>query len=103
VPVVESATVTTGIVLPHAPKPMPARSLVLASRMPTFGARTGPGLFDREGDVVYECGTLLNGKPCGWGCAGTRADVKNAVENHRRMYHSQDVDPVVGFLNRPRA
>lgn len=77
--------------------PQPARSIIVAPRLPSLNAATYNGNpFTSEGDVYAECGT----DGCGYKAMGARADVKLAMDAHRKMYHSQETNVVL--LNHPR-
>lgn len=76
--------------------PRPARSLIVAPRMPAKPKRHTGDPFTSDGDIVADCGA----DGCGYHVMGPRADVKQAMEAHRRMYHVTETHVVL--LNHPR-
>ncbi len=82
---------------------MKALEIVTAMRLPKMSERTGTGVFDALGDVTVSCGHVdeVTGRRCGWNAMGPRAQMKGAVVEHRRMFHSQATRPWVTLLNQP--
>lgn len=78
-----------------------AREIVVAPRIPSLnpGNYTG-NPFTSEGDVVADCEGQIDGKPCGWHAMGERAAVKASYDEHRKIYHQQEIGIVL--LNVPR-
>ncbi len=84
---------------PVAAKPA-ARSLIVAPRLPPFPKAYGDNPFTTVGQIVAECDTTLDGKPCGYKAMGSRSDVGKAMAAHRKMFHSEQIGVVL--LNQPR-
>lgn len=82
------------ILTPH--KPLPARSLVVAPRLPERSKLHTGNPFTSEGDVVADCAV----EGCGYHVMGARATVKLALDEHRKMFHSTQTGVVL--LNQPR-
>lgn len=72
----------------------PARSLVVAPRLPDR-PKEYRGLAESDGDIVADC--TVDG--CGYHVMGARADVKAALDHHHRLYHPEET--VVVLLNTP--
>lgn len=86
---------------PRQPELYPARSLVIAPRIPKLDPKSYTGNpFTSQGDVVLDCDGTIDGKPCGWHAIVARKDAKQAYAEHRKQYHQQEVGVV--HLNRPR-
>lgn len=78
---------------------LPARSLVVAPRMPAEPKiRKGGNPFGEMGDIVVDCGV----PGCGWHAMGPRDLIGKAQAEHTRMYHSQVSTEIVTLLNIPR-
>lgn len=75
---------------------VPARGLIVAPRLPARPAEHTGNPFTTLGDIVADC--AVDG--CGYHAMGPRADVKLAMDEHHRQYHSQET--AVVHLNRPR-
>ena len=78
---------------------LPARSIVVAPRLPAF-PKEYRGLGESLGDIVAECETcrLTGGRR--YHVQGARADVKRAMDEHHRLYHPDETGVVL--LNQPR-
>ena len=75
---------------------MKAREIVIAHRVPAPPKeRHGVSPFEEIGDMVVDCDM----PGCGWHAQGTRANVKLALEEHRRMFHTGEI--LVVKLNNP--
>lgn len=93
---------TVPVLLKPKAKPLHAREIVVAPRMPKLnpGNYTG-NPFTAEGDVVLDCESRDHeGVQCGWHAMGPRADVKRAYDEHRKQYHQEAIGVVL--LNQPR-
>ena len=77
-----------------------ARSLVVAPRLPERSKHHTGNPFTSEGEVVLDCDSDLNGKPCGWHWMGPRSLAKQAWNAHHQMYHPESIGMVL--LNQPR-
>ncbi len=78
----------------------PARSLIVAPRLPEKPKAHTGNPFTTLGDITLDCDGLMNGRPCGWHVMGPRAIAKKAYDEHRKMFHSQEIGVVL--LNQPR-
>ncbi len=78
----------------------PAREIVIVPRLPDRPKTYGLSPWSTDADVTADCDGTINGKPCGWHAMGPRAQVKKAYDEHRRMFHSDDIGVVL--LNQPR-
>jgi hypothetical protein len=74
---------------------LPARSLIVAPRLPPKPELHTGNPFTTLGDVVADCQV----EGCGYHVMGPRADVKKAIDAHHAMWHSEDT--VVVILNSP--
>lgn len=72
-----------------------ARELIVAPRLPDRPKTHTGNPFTSDGDIVVDCGT----PGCGWHAMGTRENVKRAMDEHRRMFHSSSIGVVL--LNQP--
>lgn len=75
---------------------LPARSLVIAPRLPAKPKVHTGDPFTSDGDVVYDCD--MDG--CGWHAFGPRSEAKQAIQAHNQMYHPNQIGVVL--LNQPR-
>ncbi len=75
---------------------IPARGLIVAPRLPERPKLHTGNPFTTVGDVVADCGVA----GCGYHVMGARADVKKALDEHRRFYHSEETSVVL--LNHAR-
>lgn len=75
---------------------IPARSLIVAPRLPVFPKEYTGNPFTSIGDVTADCDVA----GCGWHAMGPRAEVKLAINEHHRTYHSDEVGVVL--LNQPQ-
>lgn len=73
-----------------------ARSLIVAPRLPEKPKEYGFSPFTSEGDMVADC--AIPG--CGYHVMGSRGNVKKALDEHRKMFHSDEIGVVL--LNQPR-
>ncbi len=73
-----------------APARRPARGLVVATRMPSFPKEHTGNPFTTIGDLVADC--MVEG--CGYHVQGSRADVGLALQEHRRLFHSDEISVV---------
>lgn len=80
----------------------PARSLVVAPRLPQFPRNHTGDPFTSDGDIVVDCDQLdqRTGKKCEWHVIGVRREVKAAVKAHNQMFHSEQIGVIL--LNQPR-
>lgn len=78
------------------PDPQPARSLIVAPRLPAKPNLHTGNPFTTVGDVVADCGA----DGCGYHVMGPRDQVKKAMDAHRRLNHSEETFTVL--LNHPR-
>ncbi len=76
----------------------PARNLVVAHRLPPPPKEHTGNPFTTIGDIVVDCDV----PGCGWHAMGPRAQVKKAIDAHRRAEHMSSQDPFVVLLNHPR-
>ncbi len=81
------------------PKPA-ARSLLVAPRLPEKPKAHTGNPFTTQGDLIMDCDGAINGRPCTWHAMGERSEVKKAYDEHRRMWHSEEIGVVL--LNQPR-
>jgi len=88
-----------GLIL-EAPKKLKAREIVVAPRVPAPPKEYGSTPFTTVGDIVLDCDGETEGKPCGWHIMGPRAVAKLAYDEHRKLYHSDQIGVVL--LNQPR-
>jgi len=72
-----------------------AREIVLAHRVPAPPKEHTGNPFTSIGDMVVDCDM----PGCGWHAQGTRENVKLALEEHRRMFHTGEI--FVVKLNNP--
>lgn len=86
---------TIPILTPPKPK-LHARSLIVAPRLPERSKFHTGNPFTSEGDMVADCGA----EGCGYHVMGTRAHVKLALDEHRKMFHPDEIGVVL--LNQPR-
>lgn len=78
-----------------------AREIVVAPRLPPLPKEHTGNPFTSDGWIVAECTAVdERGEQCGYHVMGPRPDVKLAVNEHHRMYHSQET--VVTLLNHQR-
>lgn len=75
---------------------MKARELIVAPRIPPPPKNHTGDPFTSDGDIVADC--AIDG--CGYHVMGPRADVKKAMNEHHKLYHSQETGVVL--LNQPR-
>ena len=75
---------------------LPARSLIVAPRLPAFPAHHTGNPFTSSGDIVVDCDVA----GCGWHAFGPRADMKLAVNDHHRRFHPEQTGVVL--LNQPQ-
>lgn len=73
----------------------PARILV-APRLPDRPKQHTGNPFTSEGDIVADCAT----DDCGYHAMGPRAEVKKALDQHHRLFHSESIGVVL--LNQAR-
>jgi hypothetical protein len=74
-----------------------ARELVVTPRIPIFPRDKYTGNpWTTLSDVVADCDV----PGCGYHVMGKRPEVKKALDDHRKMYHSDQVGVVL--LNQPR-
>lgn len=74
---------------------LPARSVVVAPRLPLRPrAHTGDP-FTSDGDIVLDCDVA----GCGWHAMGPRLLMRAAFQEHYRQFHSATQEPVVVLLN----
>lgn len=73
----------------------PARSLIVAPRLPTL-PEVYSTPFTSDGDVVADCDI----PGCGYHIFGPRRDVGLALKEHHRLYHPDQIGVVL--LNQPR-
>ena len=76
----------------------PARSLVVAPRLPAFPKEHTGNPFTSDGDVVVDCD--VDG--CGYHAMGPRPLMKKALDDHHRQCHASAQAPLVTLLNHPR-
>lgn len=89
------------ILAPKAPARRLAREIVIAPRLPERSKFHTGNPFTSEGDVVVDCDVMdVFGNKCGWNCMGPRADVRAAIDSHRRMFHPESTG--VFKLNMPK-
>lgn len=81
---------------------LPARSIVVAPRLPAKPKVYTGDPFTADADIVLDCDQVdaVTGKPCGWHAFGPRKDMKAAVQEHNQMYHPNQIGTVL--LNQPR-
>lgn len=79
-----------------AARPRPARSLIVAPRLPPKPLVHTGNPFTSLGDVVADCAA----EGCGYHVMGPRDVVKKAIDLHHAMYHSEET--VVVLLNQPQ-
>ncbi len=89
-----------GAVLLKGREKTPAREIVVAPRMPERPKTYGLSPWTTDADAVVDCDGTIDGRRCGWHAMGPRATVKKAYDEHRRMFHSDEVG--VLLLNQPR-
>lgn len=77
---------------------LPARSLVVAPRLPDAPRFHTGDPFTAEGYIVIDC----DQPACGWHCMVERSLGRKAIEEHRRQYHGSAFEPLVIRLNNPR-
>ncbi len=73
-----------------------AREIVIAPRMPSLPKGDYRTPFTTKADVVADCAA----EGCGYHVMGDRAQVKLALDEHRKMFHSSEIGVVL--LNQPR-
>jgi len=74
---------------------LPARNLVISHRLPQFPTHGGSP-FVGEGDIVAKCDICTDPE---FEFQGQREHVKKAIDEHKRMYHSQNTMKIM--LNNP--
>lgn len=75
---------------------MKAREIIVAPRLPKFPTQYTGNPFTSAGDVVADCGIPR----CGYHVMGPRDQVKKAMDEHHRLFHSEETGVVL--LNQPR-
>jgi hypothetical protein len=95
---------TRAVILKPKKEPLRfAREIVVATRLPRLNPDTYTGTFTAEADVVMDCDVVVDdttGRKCGWHAWGPRKDMKQAYDEHRRIYHPEQTG--IAFLNVPR-
>jgi len=74
----------------------PARSIVVAPRLPDPPKERTGNPWTSDGDVVVDC------EACGYHAWGPRAEVKKALDLHKRLHHASSSEPLVVLINQPR-
>lgn len=74
---------------------VPARSIIVAPRLPDRPKEHTGNPFTSEGLMTADC--MVDG--CTYHAVGPRADVKKAVDAHHKLYHSEQIGVVL--LNQP--
>lgn len=79
-----------------------AREIIIAPNLPPMPKQHTGNPFTSDGWIVADCTAVdpMTGKICGWHALGPRSDMKLAINEHHRLYHSQEI--VATLLNHPR-
>ena len=76
----------------------PARSIIVAPRLPDPPKNMTGNPFTAEGDIMVDCAQ----PGCGWHAMGERSRVKLAWQEHYRAHHGSDRVAGVLLINQPR-
>lgn len=77
---------------------LPARSLVVETRLPKKVAPHSGDPFTTPGDAVVDCNVV----GCGWHVYGPRSEMKKALQAHYREWHASRQDIGIFLINDPR-
>ena len=77
---------------------IPARSLIVAPRLPPPPTSRRGNPFDADGDAVIDCDV----PGCGWHAMGPRLELGKAYAEHYRQHHASAQEIGVVLINRPR-
>lgn len=80
---------------PLSTNTLKARELIVAPRLPDRPKEHTGNPFTTDGDLIVDCAV----PHCSWHAMGPRALVKLAMDEHRRMFHSNQIGVVL--LNQP--
>jgi len=76
----------------------PARSLIVAHRMPNPPKSRTSSPFTADGDMVIDCDV----PGCGWHAMGPRPEMGKAQAEHYRQFHASAQVAGVFRINNPR-
>lgn len=76
----------------------PARSLIVAHRLPDPPKNRGGHMFAGDGDIVLDCDVA----GCGWHAMGPRPQMGKARADHYRQHHASCQVAGVFRINHPR-
>jgi len=89
----------SAVLLGSAPK-RSARDIVVAPRLPARPETHTGDPFTTEGEIYAECATCRDTGGRRYHVSGPRREVKKALNEHHKMFHSDEIGVVL--LNQPR-
>jgi hypothetical protein len=75
---------------------IPARGLIVAPRLPEKPKDHTGNPFTSDGDITADCAV----EGCGWHAMGPRSVMKQVIDRHHKLFHSESIGVVL--LNQAR-